>query len=55
LLVLKLKAKAIPQMTSRKSTHECAKVVRPTHRPPLPHRKYSWYSYLLQTESTRGP
>ena len=40
---------------SRQSTHEVGKVVSPTHRPPLPLRKYSWYSFLLQTESTPGP
>ena len=26
-----------------------------THRPPLPPRKYSWYSFLLKAESTPGP
>ena len=31
------------------------KVVSPTHRPPLPHRKYSWYSFLLRAESTPVP
>ena len=31
------------------------KVVSPTHRPPLPSRKCSWYSFLLETESTLGP
>jgi len=31
------------------------KVVSLTHRPPLPPRKYSWYSYLLEAESTPGP
>jgi hypothetical protein len=25
------------------------------HRPPLPARKYSWYSFLLEAESTPGP
>jgi hypothetical protein len=25
------------------------------HRPPLPLRKYSWYLFLLQAESTPGP
>ena len=24
------------------------------HRPPLPSRKYSWYSFLLESESTPG-
>jgi len=27
--------------------HESDKVVILTHRPPLPPRKYSWYSFLL--------
>jgi len=31
------------------------KVVSLTHRPPLPLRKYSWYSFLLEAESTPGP
>jgi hypothetical protein len=33
---------------SRQSAHEGGKVVSPTHRPPLPPRKYSWYSFLLR-------
>ena len=33
---------------SRKSAHEGGKVVSPTHRPPLPPRKYSWCSFLLR-------
>ena len=32
---------------SRQSAHEDRKVVSPTHRPPLPPRKYSWYSFML--------
>jgi hypothetical protein len=31
------------------------RVVSPTHRPPLPHRKCSWYSLLLEAEPTPGP
>ena len=34
------------------------KVVRfvsPTHRPPLPPRKYPWYLFLIEAESTAGP
>jgi len=31
------------------------KAVSPTHRPPLPPRKYSWYSFLLEVQSTPGP
>jgi len=26
-----------------------------THWPPLPPRKYNWYSFLLEAESTPGP
>jgi len=40
---------------SRQSAHEGSKVVKPTHRPPLPARKYSWYSFPLEVESTPGP
>ena len=42
-----------PQI-SRQSAHEGGKVVSPTHRPPLHPRKYSWYSFLLEAESTQG-
>ena len=35
---------------SRQSAHEGGKVVSPTHRPPLPPRKYSWYTFLLEAE-----
>jgi len=31
------------------------KVASLTHRPPLHPRKYSWYSFLLEAESTPGP
>ena len=31
------------------------KVVSLTHRPPLPPTKYTWYSFLLEAESTPGP
>ena len=40
---------------SRHSAHEGGKVVSLTHRPPIPPRKYSWYSFLLEAESTPGP
>jgi hypothetical protein len=33
---------------SRQSAHGSGMVVSPTHRPPLPPRKYSWYSFLLE-------
>jgi hypothetical protein len=38
----------------RQSAHEGGKV-SPTHRQPLPPRNYSWYSFLLEAESTPGP
>ena len=41
--------------TSRQSAREGSKVVSHTHGPPLPPRKYSWYSFLLEAESTPGP
>jgi len=37
------------------TAHEGGKVVSPTHRPPLPPKKYSWYSFLLEAEPTPGP
>ena len=40
---------------SRQSAHEGGKVVNSTHRPLLPPRKYSWYSFLVEAESTPGP
>jgi hypothetical protein len=40
---------------SRQSAHEDGKVVSHTHRPRLPHRKYYWYSFLLEAESASGP
>jgi hypothetical protein len=39
---------------SRQSTHEGCKAVSLTHRPPIPHRKYSWYSFLLEGSSAAG-
>jgi len=35
---------------STKSANEGSKIVNPTYRPPLPRRKYSWYSFLLAAE-----
>ena len=40
---------------SRQSADEGGKVVSPTRWLPLPPRKYSWYSFLLEAESTPGP
>jgi hypothetical protein len=39
---------------SRQSAHEVGKVVSHTHRPRLPPRKYSWYSFMLEAETTPG-
>jgi hypothetical protein len=38
-----------------KTAQDGGKVVSLTHRPPLPPRKYTWYSFLLEAESTPGP
>jgi hypothetical protein len=40
---------------SRLSAHKAGEVVSPKHRPLLPPRKYSWYSFMLEAESTPGP
>ena len=40
---------------SRRSAREGVKVVSPMHRPLLPPRKYSWYLFLLEAESTSEP
>jgi hypothetical protein len=40
---------------SRQSGHEDGKVVGHTHRPTLPARKYSCYSFPLDAESTPEP
>ena len=40
---------------SGQSAHEGGKVVTPKHWLPLPPRKYSLYSFLLEAESTPGP
>jgi len=38
------------------TTAQCGgKVVSLTHRPPFTPRKYTWYSFLLEAESTPGP
>jgi hypothetical protein len=39
---------------SRQSAREGGKFVSPTHRPPLPPRKYSWHSFLVEAESSPG-
>jgi hypothetical protein len=40
---------------ARQSAHEGGKIVGPMHRLPIPLRKYSWYSFLLEAGSTQGP
>ena len=64
-----LKGKAVPLQAwsgpedSRKlrfpdfmtTAQDGGKVVSLTHRPPLPPRKYTWYSFLLEAGSTPGP
>jgi len=40
---------------SRHSVHEGGKVFSLSHRPPLPRRRYPWYSLVLEAESTTGP
>ena len=40
---------------SRQSAHEYGQFVRSTHRPPLPSKRYPWYSFLLEAESTPEP
>ena len=40
---------------SRHLAHEGGKVVSPMQWLPLPPWKYSWYSFLLEAESTPGP
>jgi hypothetical protein len=40
---------------SRQSTHRWRKVVSLTRRPPFIPQEDSWYSLLLETESTPGP
>jgi len=67
--IVKGKGKAVPLQAwtdpegSRKlrfpdfvtTAQDGGKIVSLTHRPPLPPRKYSWYSFLLEAESSPGP
>jgi hypothetical protein len=43
-----------PRM-SKEVLHEGGKVVSPTYRPPLPHKKHAWCWFLLEARSTLGP
>jgi hypothetical protein len=68
--LLKDKGKAIP-VTGREGPQGCersrlprlldnrftdgGKVVSPTHRPHFTYQELSWYSFLLEAESTPGP
>ena len=40
---------------SRRSAREGGKIVSPTHRPPVPPRKYTWYTFLLDSASIPLP
>jgi len=65
-MILKVKGKAVPLQAwsgpegSRKlrfpdfqtTAQDDGKVVNLTHRPTLPPGKHTWYSFLLETEST---
>jgi hypothetical protein len=42
------------RLTYFRLAHEGGKVISTMHRPPLPLRKYSWYSYQLEAESISG-
>ena len=42
----------VPDQILRAAAHEDDKVVAPKHQPHLPPRKYTWYSFLLEAEST---
>ena len=42
----------LPDFTT--TAQDGGKVISLTHRPHLPPRKYSWYSFLLEAESTPG-
>ena len=39
----------------RQLAHKGGMVVSPMHQLPLPPKKYSFYSFLLEAESTPGP
>jgi hypothetical protein len=47
--------KVEPPRISRQSAHKCGKIVSHTHWPPVPSRKYPWYLFPLEAESTPEP
>jgi hypothetical protein len=51
---LKLQEGEAPRIPTQ-SAYEGDKVVSPKHPPPLPPRRYFWYSILLEVESTAWP
>ena len=53
-MMARLDLNDVNRLISRHLAHEGGEVVSPTHRPPLPPRKYSRYSYLLEAEATPG-
>jgi hypothetical protein len=44
----------IPHFLENRLTNG-GEAVSPTRRPPFTHQEVSWYSFLLETESTPGP
>ena len=40
---------------SSHAVHEGGKVVSCMHLPPIPPRRYPWYSFLLEAQLTPGP
>jgi len=50
-----LRVPGLGSQIPRQLEHEGDKVVSPMHQLPLSPRKYSWYSLLLEVESTPGP
>jgi hypothetical protein len=48
------KTSRLPHLLDNRLT-DGGEVVRLTHRPPFTLQKASWYSFLLEAESTAGP
>ena len=45
----------VPRISEQLAHEGSNKAVSPTHRAPLRPRRYLWYSYLLEAESTPEP